>query len=39
LLTALLAGKLPVFDPIHVRALVALTGRIAAAGVDVTAPA
>lgn len=39
LLTALLAGELPAFDPVHVHALVALTGRIAAAGVDLTAPA
>lgn len=36
---ALLAGELPAFDPLHVRVLVALTARIAAAGVDVHQPA
>ncbi|HEU4797878.1 MAG TPA: HD domain-containing protein, partial [bacterium] len=39
LLTALLAGELPVFDPVHVHALVALTGRVSSAGVDVATPA
>jgi hypothetical protein len=35
LLRALLSGDPPVFDPVHVHALVALTGQVSSAGVDV----